>query len=92
MLHLQNAAPVRLPWSVKRWIARYRKRMLSMRWYGGASRNMAYETQASMTLRGNARHCRQLAQEATQLDAMRKLIRTADEFDREADRLEAQPR
>ena len=40
-------------------------------------------------LREHAKNCRRLAQEADHLDAIRKLLRMADEFDVEADRLMA---
>lgn len=42
----------------------------------------------AIALRSQARNCRQLAQEANQLDAIRVLLRKADECDLQADRLE----
>ena len=40
------------------------------------------------SFRRRARECRALAQEADHLEAIGKLLKMADEFDREADRLE----
>ena len=41
----------------------------------------------SIALRSQAQNCRQLAQEADHLDAIRELLRKANECDLKADRL-----